>query len=57
MAALPVVFVLAGSGLGADPLGFLLGGTAGSVCLAAGLALTWAGLAWLQRIADAVVAP
>jgi tight adherence protein B len=57
MAALPVVFVLAGSGLGADPVGFLTGGTAGVVCLAAGLALTYAGLAWLQRISAAVAGP
>lgn len=53
MAALPVVFALAGSGLGADPLGFLTGTSAGVVCLTAGLALSYAGLAWLQRIADA----
>ncbi|MDQ6641494.1 MAG: type II secretion system F family protein [Actinomycetota bacterium] len=54
MAALPVVFALAGSGLGVDPLAFLLGTSAGLCCLAVGLALSYAGLAWLQRIADAV---
>jgi tight adherence protein B len=55
MAALPVVFVLAGSGLGGDPVAFLTGSTPGLACLSAGLALTYAGLAWLQRIADAVL--
>jgi tight adherence protein B len=55
MAALPVVFVLAGSGLGGDPVAFLSGSTVGLACLSAGLALTYAGLAWLQRIADAVL--
>lgn len=54
MAALPFVFVVAGSGLGADPLGFLTGTSGGVACLAAGLGLSYAGLAWLQRIADAV---
>ncbi|MEP6815260.1 MAG: type II secretion system protein, partial [Marmoricola sp.] len=54
MAALPVVFVLAGSGLGADPLAFLTGTSAGVFCLAAGLTLSYAGLTWLQRIADSV---
>ncbi|MCW2756744.1 MAG: type secretion system protein [Nocardioidaceae bacterium] len=54
MAVLPVLFTVAGSGLGADPLGFLTGGAGGLVCLAAGLALTFAGLLWLQRMSDAV---
>ncbi len=57
MAALPVVFVLVGSGLGAHPLDFLAGGTGGVLCLACGLLLTWAGLAWLQRIGDGVGTP
>lgn len=55
MAALPLVFVLLGSGLGGDPVAFLTGTTSGLVCLGGGLALSWAGLAWLQRIADGVV--
>lgn len=54
MAALPVVFMVAGAGLGADTLAFLTGTSAGVLCLAAGLALSYAGLAWLQRIADSV---
>ena len=55
MAALPLVFVLAGSGLGGDPVTFLTGTTPGLACLSAGLALSYAGLEWLQRIADAVL--
>ena len=55
MAALPLVFVLAGSGLGGDPVAFLTGTTPGLACLSAGLALSYAGLEWLQRIADAVL--
>lgn len=55
MAALPLVFVLAGSGLGGHPVAFLTGTTFGLGCLGGGLALSWAGLAWLQRIADGVV--
>jgi tight adherence protein B len=54
MAALPLVFMLAGSGLGTDPLGFLTGTSAGVGCLAVGLALSYAGLTWLHRIAEAV---
>lgn len=54
MAVLPVLFTVAGSGLGADPVGFLTRGPAGLCCLSAGLALTFAGLFWLQRMSDEV---
>jgi tight adherence protein B len=54
LAALPVAVVLLGNGLGGDPLGFLLRSTPGLVCLGLGLALEYAGLAWLARIADQV---
>jgi len=54
-ACLPLVFVLAGSGLGGDPVAFLIATTPGLACLSAGLALSYAGLEWLQRIADAVL--
>jgi tight adherence protein B len=54
LAALPVGVLLLGSGLGGDPIGFLLGTAPGVVCLCAGLALEYAGLAWLARIADQV---
>ena len=55
MACLPLVFVLAGSGLGGHPVAFLTGTTPGLACLSAGLALSYVGLEWLQRIADAVL--
>ena len=51
VAALPVVALVIGSGSGGDPLGFLLTTLPGVVCLAAGLALALAGLAWIERIA------
>ena len=56
MAGLPLLFLVAGSGLGADPWGFLSGTVAGLACLAAGCALSLAGLFWLQRVASAVLA-
>lgn len=55
LAALPVAVLLLGGGLGGDPVGFLLGTVPGLVCLCAGLALEYAGLAWLARIADQVL--
>lgn len=54
MAVLPLGVLVFGSGLGGDPLGFLLGTTPGLVCLCTGLALEYAGLVWLARIADRV---
>ena len=54
LAALPLGVLLLGNGLGGDPVGFLLDSTPGLVCLCAGLALEYAGLAWLARIGDQV---
>ena len=54
MVALPVLTLLMGSGIGGDPVGFLLGRPAGWVCLAGGLALGLAGLAWIEALAGAV---
>jgi tight adherence protein B len=56
MAALPALVLLFGVGLGGDPVGFLLHSPAGLGCLVSGLLLTYAGTAWLHRIADAVLA-
>ena len=54
LVVLPAGVLLLGSGLGGDPVGFLLATPAGLVCLCAGLALEYAGLCWLARIADQV---
>lgn len=54
LAALPLGVLLIGRGTGGDPFGFLVGTTAGLICLGCGLSLSWAGLAWLERIARSV---
>ena len=55
LAVLPCLVTLLAYGVGTDPLAFLLGTTPGTVCLALGLALTWLGLTWLERIGDRVL--
>ena len=55
MALLPFGVLLLGAGVGGDPVGFLTGTTPGLACLGAGLALAYAGLVWLQRIANQVL--
>lgn len=57
VAALPVATLAMSSGIGADPWDFLLHEPAGVACLAVGLALVLAGLAWIDRIAARVTAP
>lgn len=54
LALLPVGVLVLGSGTGGDPTGFLTGTVPGLACLAAGLGLAHAGLAWLDLIADGV---
>lgn len=54
VAALPVLALLMGTGIGGDPWGFLLDTPFGLVCLGCGLALIIAGLTWLERIAAGV---
>lgn len=54
LAVLPVGVLLLGSGLGGDPVGFLLGTTPGLVCLIVGLGLAQVGMLWLARIGDQV---
>ncbi len=55
LAVLPLGVLLLGSGIGGDPVGFLTGSTAGLVCLALGIALSFGGLLWLERIAGRVL--
>jgi len=54
VAVLPLVMLLVGSGEGSGAFGFLLGHPAGMACLAVGLGLGFAGLWWIERIADEV---
>jgi tight adherence protein B len=55
IAVLPVVVLAMGAGLGGDSWGFLLTTPAGIGCLAAGLALAFLGLSWIERIATSAV--
>jgi tight adherence protein B len=54
LAALPVVGLLLGTSVGADPLRFLFGSTGGLCCLLGAVALNLTGLAWAGRIAASV---
>ena len=55
VALLPLGTLAMSAGIGGDPWSFLLGHPLGLGCLAAGTALVFAGLAWIDRIAAAVV--
>jgi tight adherence protein B len=55
LAVLPLGVLWLGSGVGGDPIGFLIDTAPGLVCLGTGLALCFAGLVWLERIADRVL--
>jgi len=50
MAALPVLGLLLGAGMGADPLKVLAHSGIGAVLLVVGVTLTCAGLLWSARI-------
>lgn len=56
LAALPVLFLLLGTGAGADPVGFLVDSPVGLGCLAAGAGLAHVGVLWLDRITSRVLA-
>jgi tight adherence protein B len=57
VAALPLVTLALSSSMGSTPWAFLLGQPLGLVCLAAGTALVFCGLGWIDRIAAAVIRP
>ena len=54
LATLPLIGLAMGIMMGADPLGWLTGTAIGVLCLAAGVALTGAGIFWTSRIAETV---
>jgi tight adherence protein B len=54
LAVLPVLGILLGSSMGADPLHVLLRTPYGLVCLALGAALASLGLWWTERLARSV---
>jgi tight adherence protein B len=55
LAGLPVIGIGLGQLIGANPLGFLLGGGAGDWLLVIGVALASSGLLWADRITDGVL--
>lgn len=56
LASLPALGVLLGQLVGADPIGFLLGGGSGGVLLTVGFALICIGIMWADRIVDRLAA-
>jgi tight adherence protein B len=57
LAALPALGVLAGAGLGASPLPFLLSSPAGQLCFFLGIGLDVVGARWVARLAASAGRP
>ena len=55
LGVMPVMVLVAGQGLGAEPWSFLLDTLPGLACLAAGAGCALAGLWWMDRIAERAV--
>lgn len=53
LAGLPVMGIVLGTGIDADPVAVLFGTVGGAWCLAAGTTLASAGVLWVERLADA----
>ncbi len=54
LSLLPVVGILMGIGMGADPIGWLIGNPMGLLCAGGGLLLTGAGWLWSRQLVRAV---
>jgi tight adherence protein B len=55
LAVMPLLVLMAGQGIGAEPWRFLLDTVPGLLCLAGGAGFAVAGLAWMDRIAERAV--
>lgn len=50
LAGLPVLALLLGGAMGAEPCAFLLGSVPGAACLVVAAGLEWAGIAWTRNL-------
>jgi tight adherence protein B len=55
LGVMPLMVLLAGQGIGAEPWRFLLDTVPGLVCLAGGAGFAWVGLTWMDHIAERAV--
>jgi tight adherence protein B len=55
LGVMPLMVLLAGQGIGAEPWRFLLDTVPGLACLAGGAGFAWAGLTWMDHIAERAV--
>jgi tight adherence protein B len=54
LAALPIVGLMLGYGIGGDPGAFLLGSVFGQLCLTSAVALACGGVWWIERLSESV---